>query len=35
VSGSLTKADKFKGEGASPDRKNFAMGIASTSNQEI
>ena len=35
VSGSLTKADKFKGEGESPNRKNFAVGIASTSDQEI
>jgi len=35
VSGSLTEADKWKGEGESPDRKNFAMGIASTSNQPI
>lgn len=35
VSGSLTKADKFKGEGESPNRKNFAFGAASTSKQEI
>ena len=35
VSGSLTKADKFKGEGESPNRKNFALGIASTADQEI
>jgi iron complex outermembrane receptor protein len=35
VSGSLTQADKFKGEGESPNRKNFAMGIASTSNQKV
>lgn len=35
VSGSLSKADKFKGAGESPNRKNFAMGIANTSDQEI
>ncbi|UFH58024.1 TonB-dependent receptor [Sulfurovum mangrovi] len=35
VSGSLTKADKFKGKGESPNRKNFAAGVASSSNQEI
>ncbi len=35
LSGSLTKADKWKGEGESPDRKNFAAGIASTSGQSI
>jgi len=35
VSSSITNADKFKGEGESPDRKNFAFGIASTSNQQI
>lgn len=35
VSGSLSKADKFKGEGESPNRKNFAVGVASTSNQDI
>ncbi len=35
VSGSLTNADKWKGEGESPDRKNFAAGIASTSGQPI
>lgn len=35
ISGSLTNADKFKGEGESPDRQNIAVGIASTSNQKI
>lgn len=35
LSGSLTKADKFKGEGESPNRKNVALGVASTSNQEV
>lgn len=35
LSGSLTKADKFKGEGESPNRKNFAFGVASTSDQEV
>lgn len=35
VSGSLTQADKFKGEGESPNRKNVAMGVASTSNQNV
>ena len=35
VSGSLTEADKWKGKGKSPDRKNFAIGIASTSDQAI
>lgn len=35
ISGSLTEADKWKGEGKSPDRKNFEMGIASTSNQPV
>jgi iron complex outermembrane recepter protein len=35
VSGSLSKADKFKGEGESPNRKNFALGVASTANQAV
>lgn len=35
VSSSFTNADKFKGEGESPNRKNFAIGIASTSTQDI
>jgi len=35
VSGSVTKADKFKGEGESPDRKNVAVGIASQPSQPI
>jgi len=35
VSASLTEADKFKGSGKSPDRKNFAIGVASTSDQLI
>lgn len=35
VSASLTDADKFKGSGKSPDRKNVALGVASTSDQSI
>ncbi|WP_428737977.1 TonB-dependent receptor [Sulfurimonas sp.] len=35
LSGSYTQADKFKGEGKSPKRKNFAFGVASTSDQKI
>ncbi|MDD3775541.1 MAG: TonB-dependent receptor [Sulfurovaceae bacterium] len=35
ASSSFTQADKFKGEGKSPDRKNFAAGIANTSGQSI
>jgi len=35
VSGSLTKADKFKGKGESPNRKNFALGVTNTSGQKV
>lgn len=35
VSASLTEADKFKGSGKAPERKNFAMGVSSTSSQAI
>lgn len=35
VSGSLTKADKFKGEGESPNRKNFAFGVSSLSSSAV
>ncbi len=35
VSGSWTEADKFKGEGESPLRKNFALGIAGSADQPL
>jgi len=35
VSGSLTDAEKFKGEGESPHRKNLALGITSTDAQPV
>ena len=35
VSSSITQGDKWKGEGDGVDRKNFAMGVSSTTNQPI
>ncbi len=35
VSGSWIEADKFKGEGQSPLRKNFALGISATADQTL
>ncbi len=35
VSGSWSEADKFKGEGESPVRKNLAFGIASSADQSV
>ena len=35
VAGSVTEADKFKGEGKSPDRKNLSFGITSLPSQPV
>ncbi|MFT7860089.1 MAG: TonB-dependent receptor [Sulfurimonas sp.] len=35
VSGSYTEADKFKGEGKSPQRKNFAVGVSNSAGSKI